>query len=134
MMGTAMGISRWRGIGLSLRLGRSSLDRHRQNLALVNSGMRYSWRAPLRRRRNRAGLDVVVAEYLPAIPQDRITGEAVKYRIVEGRPIVYSVGVDRDDDGGKMPTNRGEVERYYAAEWNSSSKVDGDWVLYSTAG
>ena len=60
-----------------------------------------------------AGLEVLVPEYLPAIPEDRITGEAVKYRVVEGRPIVYSVGVDRDDDGGRMPKSKADqAERY----------------------
>jgi hypothetical protein len=83
-----------------------------------------------------ARLELLVPEYLPAMPEDRINGEPVKYRIVNGKPLVYSVGADGDDDGGRMARSKqGQVERWYAAEWRSERKsVDGDWVLYSSSG
>ncbi|HEV8291799.1 MAG TPA: hypothetical protein VGP94_07730, partial [Tepidisphaeraceae bacterium] len=43
------------------------------------------------------GLDELVPKYLPTTPADRITGEQVKYRIIDGKPCVYSVGMDRKD-------------------------------------
>src|SRR5207237_7972376 len=52
----------------------------------------------LYRRRHReypGTLSVLVPEYLPEVPADRITGEPVPYSIVNGKPIIYSVGVER---------------------------------------
>jgi hypothetical protein len=70
---------------------------------------------------------------LPEVPADRITGEPVRYRIVDGQPIVYSVGVDRKDDGGRVPYV-GKHRRFYeAAQWNPPKDKplpDGDWLLY----
>ena len=51
-------------------------------------------------------LDVLVPQYLPQVPADRINGEAVKYRLVNGKPLIYSVGADHDDDGGRPPTRK----------------------------
>jgi hypothetical protein len=71
---------------------------------------------------------------LPSVPSDRITGEPVHYRIVDEQPIVYSVGVDRKDDGGRPPKivgNRSAVND--AAKWNipkGQFVPDGDWILY----
>ncbi len=50
-----------------------------------------------------AALRDLTPELLPAIPADRITGDAVKYRLVDGKPVVYSVGADRIDDAGRPP-------------------------------
>jgi len=78
-------------------------------------------------------LDVLVPEYLPAIPADRTTGEAVKYVIAGGKPVVYSVGADRKDDGGKMGlTKDGKKQAAAAARWDVEAEKaeNGDWVLY----
>jgi hypothetical protein len=72
-------------------------------------------------------LNALVPSELSAIPADRITGEPIRYRIIDGRPVVYSVGADRKDDGGRA------VPAYKAAAWEPSQAVsDGDWVLYPT--
>ena len=72
-------------------------------------------------------LDALVPQFLPKVPADRITGEPIRYRIVDGRPLIYSVGADRKDDGGR-PT----ADPRAAATWeaNPDPLPDGDWVLY----
>jgi hypothetical protein len=78
-------------------------------------------------------LDALTPALLPSVPVDRIIGEPVRYRIVEGKPLIYSVGADRDDDGGRAATKgSGEAEAVRAAMWQvPSSKVpDGDWILF----
>ena len=68
---------------------------------------------------------------MPQIPADRITGEAVKYRLVNGKPLIYSVGDDRKDDGGRVPLGRmNKPNQWAAALWNQKTPADGDWVLF----
>ncbi len=79
-------------------------------------------------------------KYLPTLPPDPITGKSLHYKIVDDRPVVYSVGVDGDDDGGRVAKNKdGELHPDYA-EPNHFGKdheavrvpeTDGDWVLWS---
>jgi len=45
-------------------------------------------------------LSALVPEYLPAVPIDPFTGEALRYRKRDKGFVVYSVGADRQDDGG----------------------------------
>jgi hypothetical protein len=72
---------------------------------------------------------------LPAVPLDRITGDPVKYRLVNGKPIVYSVGVDRKDDGGCPPEGKA-MDWPAAACWPEPTDgeprkiASGDWILY----
>jgi len=60
---------------------------------------------------------------------------------VNDRPIVYSVGVDRDDDGGRWVRNdNGDTFADLGApnhfdgmgESVRAEKRDGDWVLWSS--
>jgi hypothetical protein len=73
-------------------------------------------------------------KWLPTVPLDRITGEPVQYRLIDGRPHVYSVGVDRIDNGGVPVMNRGITPvPTAAAEWNvryTRQLPQGDWPLY----
>jgi hypothetical protein len=48
-------------------------------------------------------LDELVPDLLPIIPADRFTGEPIRYRVVGERPVVYSVGPDKEDNGGQPP-------------------------------
>lgn len=82
-------------------------------------------------------LSALVPQLLPEVPADRITGEPVRFRIVNSRPLVYSVGADRKDDGGRRPANSQAGDWYMggsqiAAVWDAApaSIPDGDWVLY----
>lgn len=47
-------------------------------------------------------LDALVPAYLPAVPKDPYTGEAIRLRRVEDGLIIYSVGQDGKDDGGNL--------------------------------
>ena len=37
---------------------------------------------------------------LPSVPLDRFDGKPLKYKLVDGHPLLYSVGLNRTDDGG----------------------------------
>jgi hypothetical protein len=52
-------------------------------------------------------LDQLVPEFLPEVPQDPFTGEPLRYLIEEDGYVVYSVGSDGVDDGGKSDDWRG---------------------------
>jgi hypothetical protein len=87
---------------------------------------------------------------IPEVPRDRFDGLPMKYREVDGRPMLYSVGVDRDDDGGQPPMQNGVANNNAAFHWRSPEQVaalkamaqsknaptitfglaDGDWVLW----
>jgi hypothetical protein len=82
--------------------------------------------------------------WLPELPVDRITGEPLKYKIIDNRPVVYSVGVDRIDDGGKLPVGcEGDSANYPVSaphEWKNVDATQhmkdqyyGDWVIWSIA-
>jgi hypothetical protein len=80
--------------------------------------------------------------WLPELPVDRITGKPLLYRIVGDRPIVYSAGVDSDDDGGRLPAYYSERGLPYSvgppqqtplnATDEMKAQFDGDWIIWST--
>jgi hypothetical protein len=75
-------------------------------------------------------------DLLPEVLADRITGDPLKYRLIAGKPLVYSVGVDRIDDGGRIATTpNGQPAPAAAAQWGDiANTVHGDWVLYPQSG
>lgn len=78
-------------------------------------------------------LSQVTPDLLPIVPTDRITGQPTHYRLSEGRPVVYSIGADRKDDGGHAPMGPdGKPINRRAADWTISpdKAPSGDWVLY----
>ncbi len=79
-----------------------------------------------------ATLAQLTPDLLPEIPADRITGDPVKYRVVSGKPIVYSVGIDRVDDGGIRAGAGFTNDPHHAAQWGQkvTTNMKGDWVLY----
>ena len=52
-------------------------------------------------------LGQLVPEFLPKVPDDPYTGEPLRYLIEENGYVVYSVGPDGVDDGGKSDDSRG---------------------------
>jgi hypothetical protein len=89
-----------------------------------------------------ASLADLSPRFLPTLPPDPITGGPLHYKVVNDRPLVYSVGIDGKDDGGRLPKNeRGELQPDYAkpycgaptAKQLKPSDTDGDWVLWSKA-
>lgn len=102
----------------------------------------------LERHRLRTGaypptLSVLPADLLAAVPFDRYTGEPLQYRLGLDGPMLYSVGVDRDDDRGTPPLGaragrdspasnfwtRARVQQRLA-EPGGAELYDGDWVLW----
>ncbi|MEO1235642.1 MAG: hypothetical protein AAFX76_02515 [Planctomycetota bacterium] len=45
-------------------------------------------------------LDDLVPDWLDAVPIDGYSGEPLRYVVIDGRPVIYSVGPDLEDDGG----------------------------------
>ena len=84
-----------------------------------------------------ASLSQLTPDLLCEVPIDRITGDPIKYRIVDGKPIVYSVGADQRDDGGTPPPEQNLPYHCEAAAWHvNPADVDrhdprrGDWLIY----
>lgn len=74
-------------------------------------------------------LQALVPTFLADIPADRADGQPLRYRVTEGKALIYSVGADRDDDGGRAPR-----WPYSAQPWDMSNEPvpDGDWLVYSS--
>lgn len=76
-----------------------------------------------------AALDELVPGFLPAVPPDRWDGAPLRYAVIDDRPVLWSVGRDRDDDGGREAmaddriNSRGAVGRRPRA-------ADGDTLLW----
>jgi len=68
-----------------------------------------------------ATLNELTPMYLPSVPADRITGEPLKYKLVDGKPLIYSVGADRIDDGGRPAKSGADPSYDGAARWLSTS-------------
>jgi len=87
-----------------------------------------------------ASLAELAPRYLPAVPLDRFDGQPLRYRMADGYAVIYSVGWDRDDDGGRVPEGAHGNRR--ARQWQPERVVeglkaagspdlpDGDWVLW----
>lgn len=46
-----------------------------------------------------ATLAELIPDLLPEIPLDRYDGAPLRYRLIQGKPVIYSVGEDGNDDG-----------------------------------
>jgi hypothetical protein len=84
-------------------------------------------------------LEELSPRWLPSLPVDRITGDPLHYKIVDDRPVVYSVGINKVDEGGRVPFDSdGKPNAALAAptslstEERSEKLSDGDWVIWST--
>ncbi|HEY4311495.1 MAG TPA: hypothetical protein VGN12_18750 [Pirellulales bacterium] len=78
-------------------------------------------------------LDELVPDLLPEVPTDRFDGKPLRYTIRAGQPILYSIGIDRDDDGGQptKSSNRTLPASYGPVAAGASQRVeDGDWILW----
>jgi hypothetical protein len=70
----------------------------------------------------------LVPSLLPAVPSDRFDGQPLRYRLVDGRPLLYSVGTDLNDDGGTPYHGNGDP--WWVANWPPDPSIDGDWILW----
>lgn len=101
-----------------------------------------------------ASLEGLAPRWLPKLPVDPINGGPLGYQLIDGKPVVYSLGVDTDDDGGRLPSDRNEelqkeqghvTQKRYRVEpplrepqrskklQDKPGHYDGDWVLWSLA-
>jgi hypothetical protein len=83
-------------------------------------------------------LDQLAPRWLPSVPIDRMTGGPLGYKIIDDRPVVYSVGVDRDDDGGRAPVDADGNSDSVLASPNhfelqpvADESHNGDWLIWS---
>ncbi|MDA1214141.1 MAG: hypothetical protein O2955_16635 [Planctomycetota bacterium] len=82
-------------------------------------------------------LNELVPRYIPEVPLDRVVGEPIQYIVRDDRPVVYSVGMDRQNDGGRMPPDHEQwVETFTWRSVDDTSKPkrpirEGyDWMLF----
>lgn len=85
-------------------------------------------------------LAALVPQFIPAISPDRFDGRPLKYKLADGKPILYSVGADRQDNGGRLPLGDAVKANRLTSEWCPSNKVkewlkrkfiaEGDWILW----
>ncbi len=69
--------------------------------------------------------------YLPTLPVDPMTGEALHYRVTETGPIVYGVGTNRKDDGGvATPNSRDAWQWRFSEPLREKPEYQGDWILW----
>jgi len=58
-------------------------------------------------------LEFLAPEFLKSVPMDFMNGEALHYQVAaDGRFVLYSVGLDGIDNGGKMPTPASREEQF----------------------
>ncbi len=80
---------------------------------------------------------------LPRVPVDPFDGHPIKYRLIDGTPVLYSIGVDRKDDDGVPPVapdSRDPAWRWLSAAdaaarvkagvGHAGADIDGDWVIW----
>lgn len=96
-----------------------------------------------------ASQDDLVPSMLPGPLVDRFDGGRLRFLIRNDRPVVYSVGVDGDDDGGRWPAySDGRPDTSEVSRWRPrngaimrtkttdmspdapSDPEDGDWILW----
>jgi hypothetical protein len=70
----------------------------RLRVLIVELGVRAFW---LQQGRLPNSLQELVPDFLPGIPEDPYGVGAIKYRITDEGYVIYSVGYDGDDDGGR---------------------------------
>jgi len=71
-------------------------------------------------------------EILKSVPLDQLTGEGLKFKITKEQPVVYSLGNDRDDDGGHRlseASRQGNWDRFTLSK-SVDKNTDGDWILW----
>lgn len=56
-------------------------------------------------------LKELVPRFLPVVPPDPFDGQPLRYRLENGAPLLWSIGHDRVDDGGRLMVRRSAEER-----------------------
>jgi hypothetical protein len=70
-------------------------------------------------------------KYMAEIPVDPMNGEPLKYRVTENGPLVYGVGTNHKDDGGKPTQDAWRAQRWLSnAAEREQPQYQGDWILW----
>jgi len=89
-----------------------------------------------------ASWDELVPAYLPEVPIDYFDGKPLRIGERDGQWFIYSIGVDRKDDGGRVPidalgVHQGTIGGVWASRADFDRKpeaerkaLDGDWILW----
>jgi hypothetical protein len=79
-----------------------------------------------------ATLDDLRPLLLPEVPLDPFDGKPLRYAIRDGKPFVYSVGADGDDDGGRLARKTRETPSASndGAGNFGNNGIDADWILF----
>ena len=81
-------------------------------------------------------LPELVPDLLPAVPVDRFDGNPLRYRVIDGMPLVYSIGSDGKDDGGRAPQDAAGHSQPHLAKFvdtQGEPMADGDWILWPSS-
>ena len=74
-------------------------------------------------------LDDLIGEYLDEKPIDPVTGTPLKFKIEDDAIVVYSLGIDLDDDGGE-DNSLSNPFLFKRPQDVTIEAADGDWVLW----
>ncbi|USN99071.1 MAG: hypothetical protein H6810_13125 [Phycisphaeraceae bacterium] len=80
-----------------------------------------------------ASPDELVPTLIDHVPLDPFTGDPLKYMLTDAGPVIYSVGVDREDDGGRPSAHANRwrpVDQVQSIPADDPDGIGGDWVLY----
>ena len=74
----------------------------------------------------------LVPDFVSKLPIDLINGGPLHLSLIEHQPVVYSLGIDGDDDNGHVPTGSISTHRflYLPRAPDPATDIDGDWVLW----
>lgn len=65
-------------------------------------------------------LDELAPQLLPQVPLDRYDGQPLRYTVRDGSPVLYSIGMNRIDNGGMSQQDLDRVTR----------RMEGDWIFW----
>lgn len=88
-----------------------------------------------------ATLAMLAPSFLPRVPIDAADGRPLRYRLQDGRPLLYSVGCDGDDDNGRPTPKPSDAARFAQVPTGPAdhppslgraapAEIDGDWIFY----
>ena len=73
----------------------------------------------------------LIGPYLNEVPVDILTGKPLMFKIVDDRPLIYSIGMDHDDDGGvDAQANGKSIDRESVNPGPRDDNFEGDWILW----
>jgi hypothetical protein len=86
-----------------------------------------------------AALSDIKPEHMPIEPLDPYSGKPFGYTVIDGQPLVWSLGVDQDDDAGRRGGWDGYAppwmprDDYDALPEEARAQMDGDWLIFPEA-